>query len=60
MKQIIQTLLEKSGKRTKVHYAEKERRTKFDEDFGKEKLDLINNALGKDQNKQLIFEKMEK
>ena len=60
MKPTLKKLLESAGKNTTVHFEGKEKRTKFDENFGKDKLDIINKALGDDQNKQLIFQKLSK
>jgi len=60
MKLTIQDLLEKSEKRTIVQYNGKAQSFKFDENFGKEKLDLIDSALGMDKNKQLIIKKLSK
>lgn len=58
MKQLLKNLIEKSGKRAEVSYADQKRRKKFDENFGKEKLDMINTALGEKDNKRLIFKKL--
>ncbi len=58
MKQIVQQLIKKSGKNTTVDFSGKDRRVKFDENFGKDKLDLIDTALGDESNKSLIFQKI--
>ncbi|MEJ2883340.1 hypothetical protein [Pedobacter sp. GR22-6] len=60
MKETIKNLLEKSGKRTDVSNETKKFNRKFDENFGKDKLELINTALGGQENKRLIFEKLSK
>jgi hypothetical protein len=60
MNQNIQELIEKSGKRSTVTYKGKDKRVKFDENFGKEKLNKIISALGDDDNKALIFQKLSK
>lgn len=60
MKQALKNLIAKSGKRSEVSYADKKRRVSFDENFGKEKLDLINAALGTQSNKKQVFAKLSK
>lgn len=60
MKQLLKNLIEKSGKRSKVSYAKKDERKKFDENFGKDKIDMINVALGGRTNKRMILQKLAK
>ncbi len=51
MKNGIKDLIAKHGKKGTVNYAGKDRRTNFDEDFGKAKIDQINKALASVQPK---------
>ncbi len=60
MKQVIQEMLDKSGKHTSVNFKGKDQRKPFDEDFGKDKLDVINKALGNSSNKTEILTKLSK
>ena len=46
MKNTIKDILEKSGKKTIISYPEKENRKSFDEDYGKEKMEIVSKVIG--------------
>ena len=46
MKNIIQDILDKSGKKTVVTYKDKENRKSFDETFGKTKMEIASKIIG--------------
>ena len=60
MKQTIEELLKNSGKHTSVNFKGKDQRRSFDENFGKDKVDVINTALGDTANKSQILTKLSK
>jgi hypothetical protein len=60
MKQLLEDIIIKSGKKSGVSYANKDKRKKFDVDFGKDKLNMINVALGDRTNKRLVLQKIAK
>ena len=60
MKLAIEKLIDESGKNTSVQFDGKTRRVSFDENFGKDKLDIIEKALGDNANKKSVFQKMSK
>lgn len=46
MKNMIKDILEKSGKKTIISYPEKENRKSFDENYGKEKMEIVSKFIG--------------
>lgn len=58
MKDTIKDILEKSGKKITISYKEKENRKSFDENYGKEKMEIISHFIG--DNSILLSEKLNK
>ncbi|MBE7629189.1 hypothetical protein J2Q11_00145 [Tenacibaculum finnmarkense genomovar finnmarkense] len=50
MENLIKNLLEKSKKKTTVSYAAKNSRIKFDENFGKNKMEIASKLIGENSN----------
>lgn len=46
MKNTIKNILDKSGKKSTVFYRDKENRKSFDENFGKEKMEIASKFIG--------------
>lgn len=46
MKNTIKNILDKSGKKSIVLYRDKENRKSFDENFGKEKMEIASKFIG--------------
>lgn len=58
MRDKIKELIAKSGKNSTVAFKGKEKRKSFDENFGKDKIDIINNVLGNDENRKMVLSKI--
>ncbi|MBE7685599.1 hypothetical protein F7647_05940 [Tenacibaculum piscium] len=50
MENLIKNLLEKSKKKTTVSYTAKNGRIKFDENFGKNKMEIASKLIGENSN----------
>ncbi|MCD8443172.1 hypothetical protein [Tenacibaculum finnmarkense] len=50
MENLIKNLLEKSKKKTTVSYTAKNSRIKFDENFGKNKMEIASKLIGENSN----------
>ncbi len=59
MTSLLKDLIEKSGKKTSVHYNGKENRVRFDDSFGKKKVELATKFIGDDENSLALSKKHE-
>ncbi|WP_394773259.1 hypothetical protein [Flavobacterium sp.] len=58
MKDILKNLLEKSGKKTAVTFANKDKRNSLDESFGKNKIEIASKFIGNDENSVALSKKL--
>lgn len=58
MKNILKSLLEKSGKKTVVSFTNKNKRNSLDESFGKEKIEIASKFIGNDENSIALAKKL--
>lgn len=59
MTTLLKDLIEQSGKKTEVHYKDKEKRVRFDDSFGKKKVELATKFIGDDDNSLALSQKLE-
>jgi hypothetical protein len=58
MREKINELIAKSGKHKPVEFKDKDKRKSFDENFGKDKIEVINKVLGTHKNRKLVLSKI--
>lgn len=58
MKDKMKELIAKSGKHKTVEFNGKDKRKSFDENFGKDKINVIKQVLGNAQNRKMVLSKI--
>jgi hypothetical protein len=58
MSSLLKNIIKNSAKKQSVSFKNKEKRTTFDESFGKDKIQLINKIIGSNENFIKLNEKL--
>jgi hypothetical protein len=58
MKNTLKNILDKSGKKTEISFKNKEKRSSFDESFGKNKMEIASTFIGGDENSIALSKKL--
>jgi len=58
MSKVLKNIINSSGKKTVVSYTNKEKRTSFDQSFGKDKIDMIDTIISNSKDSKALADKL--